>query len=229
MPGAELHYVNRVQWLRASVLGANDGIISTASLIVGVAAAAGSQGEILTAAFAGLTAGAMSMAAGEYVSVSSQADSETADLDREKRSLKDEPSAEWGELTQIYVDRGLPLALAEEVAEQLMAKDALSAHARDELGFTEQMAANPVLAAGASAVSFALGAALPTLAALLAPHGTTVAAVSVAALIFLAVLGALGARLGGAPPLKATVRVAFWGALAMAVTAGIGALIGRVV
>jgi VIT1/CCC1 family predicted Fe2+/Mn2+ transporter len=228
MPGAELHYVHRVQWLRAAVLGANDGIISTASLIVGVAAAAGSPGEILTAAFAGLTAGAMSMAAGEYVSVSSQADSETADLDREKRSLKDEPRAEWGELTQIYVDRGLPMALAKEVAELLMAKDALSAHARDELGFTEQMA-NPVLAAGASAISFALGAALPTAAALLAPHGTTVAAVSVAALIFLAVLGALGAWLGGAPPLKATIRVAFWGALAMAVTAGIGALIGRVV
>jgi len=229
MPGAEAHFVHRGQWLRAAVLGANDGIISTASLIVGVAAAGGSAGEILTAAFAGLTAGAMSMAAGEYVSVSSQADSETADLEREKRALKSEPRAEWVELTRIYVDRGLPLALAQDVAEQLMAKDALGAHARDELGFTEDTAANPVLAAGASAVSFALGAALPTIAAVVAPHGTTIAAVSAAALIFLAVLGALGAWLGGAPPLRPTVRVAFWGALAMAVTAGIGSLIGRAV
>lgn len=229
MPGAEAHFVHRGRWLRAAVLGANDGIISTASLIVGVAAAGGSEGEILTAAFAGLTAGAMSMAAGEYVSVSSQADSEAADLEREKRALKSEPRAEWVELTRIYVDRGLPLALAQEVAEQLMAKDALGAHARDELGFTEETVANPVLAASASAVSFALGAALPAIAAVVTPHGTTIAAVSAAAMIFLAVLGALGAWLGGAPPLKPTVRVAFWGALAMAVTAGIGLLVGKAV
>ncbi len=229
MPNAEVHFVHRGQWLRAAVLGANDGIISTASLIVGVAVAGGARGEILTAAFAGLTAGAMSMAAGEYVSVSSQADSEAADLERESRALREEPKAELVELTQIYVNRGLSPALAGEVAEQLMAKDALSAHARDELGFSEGMGANPVLAGGASAVAFAAGAALPTLAAVSAPHEETVVAVSVAALIFLAVLGALGAWLGGAPVGKPTLRVAFWGALAMAVTAGIGALVGRAV
>jgi len=229
MPSAEVHFVHRGQWLRAAVLGANDGIISTASLIVGVAAAGGARDEILTAAFAGLTAGAMSMAAGEYVSVSSQADSEAADLERESRALREEPKAELVELTQIYVDRGLTPALAGEVAEQLMAKDALSAHARDELGFSEGMGANPVLAAGASAVAFAVGAALPTLAAVTAPHEQTVGAVSIAALVFLAVLGALGAWLGGAPVGKPTLRVAFWGALAMAVTAGIGALVGKAV
>ena len=229
MPEAEKHFVHRGQWLRAAVLGANDGIISTASLIVGVAAAAGSRGEILTAAFAGLTAGAMSMAAGEYVSVSSQADSEAADIEREKRALQDEPSAELRELTQIYVDRGLAPPLAREVAEQLMAKDALSAHARDELGFAEGAGANPVLAAGASAVAFGVGAALPALAAVLAPREAVVAAVSAAALVFLAALGALGAWMGGAPAIKPAVRVAFWGALAMAVTAGIGALVGKVV
>ena len=229
MPNAEVHFVHRGQWLRAAVLGANDGIISTASLIVGVAAAGGARGEILTAAFAGLTAGAMSMAAGEYVSVSSQADSEAADLERESRALREEPKAELVELTQIYVNRGLTPALAGEVAGQLMAKDALSAHARDELGFSEGMGANPALAAGASAVAFALGAALPTLAAVTAPHEQTVGAVSIAALVFLAVLGALGAWLGGAPVGKPTLRVAFWGALAMAVTAGIGALVGKAV
>jgi len=229
MPSAEVHFVHRLQWLRAAVLGANDGIISTASLIVGVAAAGGARGEILTAAFAGLTAGAMSMAAGEYVSVSSQADSETADLERESRALREEPKAELGELTQIYVDRGLTPALAGEVAEQLMAKDALSAHARDELGLSEGMNANPTLAASASAVAFAVGAALPTLAAVAAPHEKTVAAVSVATLIFLAMLGALGAWLGGAPVGKPTLRVALWGAFAMAVTAGIGALVGKAI
>jgi VIT1/CCC1 family predicted Fe2+/Mn2+ transporter len=229
MPNAEVHFVHRGQWLRAAVLGANDGIISTASLIVGVAAAGGARGEILTAAFAGLTAGAMSMAAGEYVSVSSQADSEAADLERESRALREEPKAELVELTQIYVTRGLTPALAGEVAQQLMAKDALSAHARDELGFSEGMGANPVLAGSASAVAFAVGAALPTLAAIAAPHEQTVGAVSIAALVFLAVLGALGAWLGGAPVGKPTLRVAFWGALAMAVTAGIGALVGRAV
>jgi VIT1/CCC1 family predicted Fe2+/Mn2+ transporter len=229
MPSAEVHFVRRAQWLRAAVLGANDGIISTASLIVGVAAAAGSRGEILTAAFAGLTAGAMSMAAGEYVSVSSQADSESADLERERRGLREHPRAELRELTKIYVDRGLTPALALQVAEQLMAKDALSAHARDELGFNEERAANPILAASASAVAFAVGAALPTLAAVVAPREMTVVMVSVAALILLAVLGAIGAWLGGAPLIKPTLRVAFWGALAMAVTAGIGALVGRAV
>ena len=229
MPSAEVHFVHRGQWLRAAVLGANDGIISTASLIVGVAVAGGARGEILTAAFAGLTAGAMSMAAGEYVSVSSQADSEAADLERESRALREEPKAELVELTQIYVNRGLTPALAGEVAEQLMAKDALSAHARDELGFSEGMGANPVLAGSASAVAFAVGAALPTLAAIAAPHEQTVGAVSIAALVFLAVLGALGAWLGGAPIGKPTLRVAFWGALAMAVTAGIGALVGKAV
>jgi VIT1/CCC1 family predicted Fe2+/Mn2+ transporter len=229
MPSAEVHFVRRGQWLRAAVLGANDGIISTASLIVGVAAAAGSRGEILTAAFAGLTAGAMSMAAGEYVSVSSQADSEAADLERESRALREHPRAELRELAQIYVDRGLTTDLALQVAEQLMAKDALSAHARDELGFSEQTVSNPILAASASAVAFAVGAALPTLAAVAAPRETTVVVVSVATLIFLAVLGAVGAWLGGAPLMKPTLRVAFWGALAMAVTAGIGALVGRAV
>jgi len=229
MPGAETHYVNRAGWLRAAVLGANDGIISTASLVVGVAAAAGSHSAILTAAIAGWAAGAMSMAAGEYVSVSSQADSEAADIEREKRALQEEPSAELRELTQIYVDRGLTPPLAREVAEQLMAKDALSAHARDELGFAEGAGANPVLAAGASAAAFGVGAALPALAAFLASREATVVAVSVAALMFLAALGALGAWLGGAPPVKPAVRVAFWGALAMAVTAGIGALVGKAV
>ena len=229
MPSAEVHFVRRGQWLRAAVLGANDGIISTASLIVGVAAAGGARDEILTAAFAGLTAGAMSMAAGEYVSVSSQADSEAADLEREKRALREHPRAELRELAQIYVDRGLTPALAREVAEQLMAKDALSAHARDELGFNEETGAKPILAASASAISFAVGAAMPTLAAILAPHAGTVVAVSIAALIFLAALGALGAWLGGAPLVRPTLRVAFWGALAMAVTAGIGALVGRAV
>ncbi|MGA8713081.1 MAG: VIT family protein [Roseiarcus sp.] len=229
MPSAEVHFVRRGQWLRAAVLGANDGIISTASLIVGVAAAGGARDEILTAAFAGLTAGAMSMAAGEYVSVSSQADSEAADLEREKRALREHPRAELRELAQIYVDRGLTPALAREVAEQLMAKDALSAHARDELGFNEETGAKPILAASASAISFAVGAAMPTLAAILAPHAGTVVVVSIAALIFLAALGALGAWLGGAPLVRPTLRVAFWGALAMAVTAGIGALVGRAV
>jgi len=229
MPDAEHHFVHRLQWLRAAVLGANDGIISTASLIVGVAAASGSRVEILTAAFAGLTSGAMSMAAGEYVSVSSQADSEAADIEREKRAIQETPTAELSELKQIYVERGLSPALAGQVAEQLMAKDALSAHARDELGLVEDAAANPVTAAGASAAAFGLGAALPALAALLAPRETVVAAVPAATLVFLAALGSLGAWIGGAPPLKPAVRVAFWGALAMAVTAGIGALVGKVV
>ena len=229
MPGAEAHYVHRTAWLRAAVLGANDGIISTASLIVGVAAASGGREAILTAAFAGWAAGAMSMAAGEYVSVSSQADSEAADLRREARALREHPRAELRELTQIYEDRGLTPLLAREVAEEMMEKDALSAHARDELGFTETSAARPLQAAGASAASFSIGAALPTLAAFVAPHDATIAAVSGATVIFLAGLGALGARLGGARVVKPALRVTFWGALAMAVTAGIGALVGQAV
>jgi VIT1/CCC1 family predicted Fe2+/Mn2+ transporter len=229
MPGAESHYVNRTGWLRAAVLGANDGIISTASLIVGVAAAAGSRGEILTAAIAGWAAGAMSMAAGEYVSVSSQADSEAADLKREQRALRERPVEEKEELAHIYEERGLKPKLAEQVVGQLMAKDALDAHARDELGLSEGDKPRPIQAAFASAAAFSIGAVAPTVMAFLAPQGAVVEAVSVAALIFLVALGALGARLGGAPMLKAALRVGFWGALAMAVTTGIGALVGKAV
>jgi vacuolar iron transporter family protein len=229
MPHTEVHYVHRAGWLRAAVLGANDGLISTASLIVGVAAASAGRGEILTAAFAGWAAGAMSMAAGEYVSVSSQADLEAADLEREKRALKEEPGDELIELTQIYEGRGLDAALARKVAEQLTAKDALSAHARDELGLAEGAGANGVLAAFASAAAFSVGALLPTLTAFLSPQGATIAAVSVAALIFLVVLGALGAWLCGAKIVWPALRVGFWGAIAMGVTAGIGALVGKAV
>jgi VIT1/CCC1 family predicted Fe2+/Mn2+ transporter len=229
MPGAESHYVNRTGWLRAAVLGANDGIISTASLVVGVAAAGGARGEILTAAVAGWAAGAMSMAAGEYVSVSSQADSEAADLKREQRALSERPAEEKEELAHIYEDRGLKPKLAQQVAGQLMAKDALDAHARDELGLIEAAKPNPIQAAWASAVSFSVGAALPTLVAFLAASGVVVIAVPAAALIFLIALGAVGARAGGAPVIRPALRVGFWGALAMAVTAGIGAVIGRAV
>jgi len=227
MSHAEVHYVHRVGWLRAAVLGANDGIISTASLIVGVAAAAGDRGAILTVAFAGWAAGAMAMAAGEFVSVSSQADSEAADLKREARAIKEQPKAETLELAKIYEDRGLRPELARQIAEQLMAKDALSAHARDELGFGEGAGANPLLAAAASAIAFSFGAALPALVVVLAPRDMTIAAVSIAAMMFLVALGALGAWLGGAPIAKPALRVGFWGALAMAVTAGIGALVGK--
>ena len=229
MPGAESHYVNRTGWLRAAVLGANDGIISTASLVVGVAAAGGARGEILTAAVAGWAAGAMSMAAGEYVSVSSQADSEAADLRREQRALSERPAEEKEELAHIYEDRGLKPKLAQQVAGQLMAKDALDAHARDELGLNEAAKPNPIQAAWASAVSFSVGAALPTLAAFLAETSLVVIVVPAAALIFLIALGAVGARAGGAPVIRPALRVGFWGALAMAVTAGIGAVIGRAV
>ena len=229
MPHEEHHFVHRAGWLRAAVLGANDGLISTASLIVGVAAASAGRGEILTAAFAGWAAGAMSMAAGEFVSVSSQADLEAADLEREQRALTDEPREELAELTQFYQERGLDPALARNVAEQLMAKDALAAHARDELGLAEGAGANAVLAAFASAAAFSIGAVLPTATAFLSPAGTTIAAVSVAALIFLVALGALGAWLGGAKIVWPALRVGFWGAMAMAVTAGIGALVGKVV
>jgi VIT1/CCC1 family predicted Fe2+/Mn2+ transporter len=229
MPGAESHYVHRTGWLRAAVLGANDGIISTASLIVGVAAAAGSRGEILTAAIAGWAAGAMSMAAGEYVSVSSQADSEATDLAREQRALRESPTEEKRELAHIYEDRGVKPKLAREVADQLMAKDALGAHARDELGLNEVAKPNPIQAAWASAVSFSIGAALPTVAAFLAANGAVAYVVPAAALLFLVALGALGAWAGGAPIVRPALRVGFWGALAMAATAGIGALVGKAV
>src|SRR3974390_439450 len=194
MPGPKSHYVNRTGWLRAAVLGANDGIISTASLIVGVASAAGTRGDILTAAFAGWAAGAMAMAAGEYVSVSSQADSEAADLAREQRARRDSPKDETLELAHIYEERGLKPNVALEVADELMAKDALAAHARDELGFAEGAGAKPILAAFASGVAFSAGAALPTLAAFFSARGAVVVAVSAAALVFLIALGALGAR-----------------------------------
>lgn len=227
MPSEELHYVNRAGWLRASVLGANDGIISTASLIAGVAAASAGRVEILTAALAGWAAGAMAMAAGEYVSVSSQADSEAADLERERLALKESPGVETAELAKIYENRGLTPLLARQVAVQLMAKDPLRAHARDELGLADGGGSNPVQAAFASAVSFSAGAALPTAAAFLAPATLTVPVVATATIVFLALLGALGAWMGGAGIVKPSLRVAFWGALALGVTAGIGAIVGK--
>jgi vacuolar iron transporter family protein len=229
VPHTEVHFVHRAGWLRAAVLGANDGLISTASLVVGVAAAASGRSEILTAAFAGWAAGAMAMAAGEFVSVSSQADSEAADLARERKALNEEPEAELTELEKIYVARGLEPALARQVAEQLMAKDALSAHARDELGFSDNSVANPLQAAAASALAFSVGAALPTLVAVLAPQEALIAAVSIATLIFLVALGGLGGWLGGATLIQPALRVGFWGAMAMAVTAGIGAVVGKAV
>ena len=211
------------------MLGANEGLVSTASLIVGVAASTAGPGEVLVAGCAGLVAGAMSMAAGEYVSVSSQADTERADLARERRELSDDPVAEREELAGIYVGRGLDHALALQVADQLMAKDALGAHARDELGISEITTARPVQAALTSAATFSAGAALPLLVAVLSPGRLTVFTVSAASLVFLAILGALGAKAGGAAVPRATARVAFWGALAMAVTAGIGSLVGKAV
>ena len=222
----EMHAVGRAGWLRAAVLGANDGLLSTSSLILGVAAATAPRGSILLAGVAGLVAGAMSMAAGEYVSVSSQADSEAADLARETRELAEHPDSEHRELSAIYVARGVAPALAWQVAEQLMAKDALAAHGRDELGISEVMAARPVQAAMASAASFAVGAALPLVVVLAAPRSALAPAVAAASLVFLGVLGATGARAGGAKILRPTIRVMFWGALAMATTAGIGALFG---
>ena len=223
----ERHLVGRIGWLRAAVLGANDGIVSTASLIVGVAAAAASRGEVLLAGAAGLVAGAMSMAAGEYVSVSSQADTEAADLSRERSELASSPEHEQRELSSIYQRRGLKKATADEVAGQLMANDAIGAHARDELGITIETTARPVQAALTSAATFTAGASLPMLAAWLSPIGPPmIIAVSAASLLFLAMLGAIGAKTGGAPVGKATLRVAFWGALAMAITAGIGRVVG---
>lgn len=229
MPHRERHRVERIGWLRAAVLGANDGIVSTASLIVGVAAADGTRSSILIAGFAGLVAGATSMAAGEYVSVSSQSDSEKAELERETRELRDDPAFEREELAQIYVQRGLDPALAGQVADQLMAKDALGAHLRDELGITDLTAAQPIQAALASAASFAVGAAMPLAAALLTPMGFVGPVVSGSSLGFLALLGAVGAWAGGANLRHAAMRVAFWGALAMALTALIGRLVGQAV
>ncbi|MCB0038401.1 MAG: VIT family protein [Caldilinea sp.] len=225
----EEHRTERIGWLRAAVLGANDGIVSTASLVVGVAAASTGRTEVLIAGVAGLVAGAMSMAAGEYVSVSSQEDTEKADLARERDELATQPQAELDELTGIYVQRGLDEGLARQVAEQLTAKDALGAHARDELGISEVMTARPVQAALASAATFAVGAALPMLVVLLAPVETLVYTVSLTSLVFLAGLGMLAARAGGAPMVKAALRVTFWGALAMLLTALIGKLFGTVV
>ena len=224
----ESHLVSRIGWLRAAVLGANDGIISTASLIVGVAAAAAKQNDVLIAAVAGLAAGAMSMAAGEYVSVSSQSDTEQADLARERKELSEHAEFELDELASIYVKRGVDPALARQVAQQLMAKDALTAHARDELGISEISTARPVLAAVTSAAMFSAGAAMPMLMVVVSPAGMLVPIVSAASLGFLALLGAIGAMTGGANVLRATARVTFWGAFAMALTAGIGRLFGTV-
>jgi VIT1/CCC1 family predicted Fe2+/Mn2+ transporter len=225
----ETHAVARIGWLRAAVLGANDGIVSTASLIVGVAAATPDRPAIIVAGVAGLVAGAMSMAAGEYVSVSSQLDTERADLARETRELAEQPESERRELATIFERRGLDPALALQVADQLTAHDALAAHARDELGISEFTTARPILAAFTSAATFAVGAALPLVTALLVPQTWLIAGVSASALAFLAILGALGAWVGGAPVLRATSRVVFWGAFALALTAGIGRLFGAVV
>jgi len=225
----ERHVVERVGWLRAAVLGANDGIISTASLIAGVAAANSDLGNILVSGIAALVAGAMSMAAGEYVSVSSQADSEAADLNRERRELSDDRLNEIAELTQIYVNRGVEPNLARDVAIQLMAKDALAAHARDELGISETIAARPLQAAFTSALTFASGAALPLLAVMIAPQTHVIATVFAFSLLMLAGLGALGARLGGASILKPSLRVSFWGAFAILITAAIGTVMGKAV
>ena len=222
----ERHRTHRIGWLRAAVLGANDGIVSTASLVLGVAAAGANSTNILVAGVAGLVAGAMSMAAGEYVSVSSQADTERADLDRERKELAADPVHEHAELTAIYVERGLDPKLASEVATQLTSHDALGTHARDELGISETLTARPVQAALASAATFAVGAALPLLVILLVPASARMWAVSGSALVFLALLGSLAARTGGAPVVSAATRVTFWGALAMALTAGVGALFG---
>lgn len=224
----ESHLIARIGWLRAAVLGANDGIISTASLIVGVASAAATRNDVLISGVAGLVAGAMSMAAGEYVSVSSQSDTERADLARERKELSDNAESELDELAEIYFKRGVDRPLARQVAQQLMAKDALTAHARDELGISEITTAHPVQAALTSAVMFSVGAAVPLLMVLVSPVSALVPLVSAASLGSLVVLGAIGATAGGANVTRATARVTFWGALAMAVTAGIGKLFGTV-
>jgi vacuolar iron transporter family protein len=223
---AEHHYTHRIGWLRAAVLGANDGIVSTAALVVGVAAAESSRSAIIVAGLAGLVAGAMSMAAGEYVSVSSQADTERADLARETRELRESPEAELRELQEIYVGRGLDADLALRVAEQLSAGDRLAAHARDELGITEAQAAKPIQAALASAATFSLGAALPLIIATLAKESLLIPLVTIASLVSLGGLGALAAGAGGASRWRGAVRVTFWSALAMALTAFVGRVFG---
>ena len=229
MPHNEMHRSHRVGWLRAAVLGANDGIVSTASLVIGVAAADSSRSAVLLAGVAGLFAGALSMAAGEYVSVYSQADTEKADLELEKKHLKEEPEYELQELADIYVERGLDPDLAREVAKQLMAHDALAAHARDELGITEAMSARPLQAAVFSAVSFSIGAALPLATVWLSPMSGLIYITAASSLVFLAALGAVAARAGGASMVRGSVRVLFWGAIAMAATALVGKLFGAVV
>jgi VIT1/CCC1 family predicted Fe2+/Mn2+ transporter len=225
----EQHHVGRVGWLRAAVLGANDGILSTSSLLLGVAAAHATHGGALIAGVAGLVGGAMSMAAGEYVSVSSQADSERADLERERAELKSDDAGEHKELSAIYVGRGLDPVLAKKVAEQLMAHDALGAHARDELGISESLRARPIQAASASAASFAVGAAIPLIVTALSPARDLIPLLSGTSLAFLAILGGAAARAGGAGVLIGAARVLFWGALAMALTTGIGSLVGAIV
>ena len=227
--GAELHHTGRIGWLRAAVLGANDGILSTSSLVLGVAAAHATHSNILIAGIAGLVAGAMSMAAGEYVSVHSQADTEEAELNLERTELREDDKGEQKELSAIYVARGLEPSLAKQVAEQLMRHDALGAHARDELGISETFRARPIQAALASAGSFAVGAAMPLMATAMAPTGDVIAIVAGTSLVFLALLGGLAARAGGAGVTVGAIRVTFWGAMAMALTAGIGALVGTVV
>ena len=229
MAHKEIHSVHRVGWLRAAVLGANDGIVSTASLIIGVAASSAGRSEVLLAGAAGLVAGAMSMAAGEYVSVSSQADAEAADLRKERKELREEPHRELDELTGIWRDRGLDDSLAREVAVALTDHDALAAHARDELGISHHTAARPVQAAWTSAATFAAGAIIPLGAAAIATGAAQIVLVAITALLLLAILGSLAARAGGAPLGTAAARVTFWGALAMAVTAAIGAAIGAAV
>ena len=224
----EQHRAHNIGWLRAAVLGANDGVLSTASLIVGVATANATHGGIVVAGIAGLVAGAMSMAAGEYVSVSSQSDTERADLERERKENEDNPAFELKELANIYVERGLDATLARQVAEQLTAKGALAAHARDELGFTKALSARPIQAALASAAAFTVGAVLPLLAAIITPVDSVPVIVSAVSMLFLVVLGALAAYAGGAPILVGIARVTFWGALAMAITAGVGKVFGTV-
>jgi len=224
----ETHLITRIGWLRATVLGANDGIISTASLVMGVATAASSSHDALIAGVAGLVAGAMAMAAGEYVSVSSQADTEQADLAREARELDTDATHEREELAQIYVARGVETGLAREVSRQLMAKDALGAHARDELGISETTTARPVQAALASAATFSVGAAAPLVLLVLSPTVLLLPVVAIGSLMFLALLGMTGAKAGGADVIKPMIRVTFWGALAMAMTTGIGAVFGKI-
>jgi VIT1/CCC1 family predicted Fe2+/Mn2+ transporter len=228
MSHAEIHRSHRVGWLRAAVLGANDGIVSTASLIIGVAAASSTHEGILLAGVSGLVAGAMSMAAGEYVSVSSQSDTENADLAIEKKSLEQDVEFEKEELAIIYERRGLESALAKQVAEQLMAHDALGAHARDEIGISESVSAQPVQAAFSSAGTFTVGAALPLVVAWVVPGSQLISVVAVSSLVFLALLGGIAARAGGASITIGAIRVTFWGALAMALTAGVGRIFGVV-